>query len=86
MKLNNKKEDSANRETASLLLPGIFLMAGFWGTAVQELQLGMQGYLMILPGVLALCAGLYLRWEKRWHAWMILGILLLFVMNFLWQF
>ena len=77
IKLNKEKVDPTNKEIASLLLPGILLLAGFWGMAVQEWQLGVQGYLMLIPSLFALCAGLFLRWEKKWHAWSVIGLLVL---------
>ena len=77
IKLNKEKADPANKEIASLLLPGILLLAGFWSMAAQEWQLGVQGYLMLMPALLVLCAGLFLRWEKRWHAWSVIGLLVL---------
>ena len=75
IKLNKGKTDPTNKEIASLLLPGILLLAGFWGMAAQEWQLGVQGYLMLLPALLALGTGLFLRWEKKWHAWSVIGLL-----------
>ena len=61
----------------SLLIPGCCLLAGFWGMLVQELVLGMQWLFVLLPAIVALAAGLVLRWEKKWQALTVIGALIL---------
>lgn len=76
IKLNKARAEVTFKDRLLLLLPGSILLAGFIGIVVQEWQLGAQWYLMFIPALLGLFFGLFLRWEKRWQAVMMIGLLM----------
>lgn len=57
------------------LIPGSFLLLGFWGTVTAQLGLG-QPWIFFVCGVLCLTVALAVRWEKLWHGCTALGALL----------
>ena len=61
----------------SLLFPGCLLLAGFWAMVVQELVLGSIWLLGVIPGMVCLAVGLFLRWDRKWQAFMAIGALVL---------
>lgn len=65
----------------SLLFPGCLLMAGFWSMVVQELALGSVWLLGVIPGIVALTAGLLLQWERKWQAYTAIGALVLCLLS-----
>ncbi len=60
----------------SALLPGCVLLVGFWGLFLQELKISVQGFLLLVPAVIALAIGLAFRWDKKWQVWTATGVLI----------
>ena len=58
------------------MLPGSLLLAGFWGMFWQELQVSAEGFLLLIPAVIALMIGLLFQWDKKWQAWTVIGLLI----------
>lgn len=74
---NKERTEASTLKRLSLLLPGCLLLLGFWGMAVQELLLGIQWLVVLVPAIAALAVGLMLRWEKKWQSLAVIGTLML---------
>jgi len=80
IKWNKTNAEATLADKCSLLLPGSMLLAGWIGMVVQEWQLGVQGYLLLIPALLGLFFGLLMRWDKKWQAILMIGWLTLLVL------
>ena len=47
IKTNKNPIIPTNKEMISLLLPGSFILLGFWGMLIEELQFGMLEYMLV---------------------------------------
>ncbi len=43
---------------------------------LQELQVCAEGFLLLIPAVMALAIGLTFRWDKKWQVWTAIGALI----------
>jgi hypothetical protein len=72
---NKESAGLSTGKRLSLLIPGCCLLAGFWGMLLQELQVCAEGFLLLIPAVMALAIGLTFRWDKKWQVWTTIGVL-----------
>jgi len=80
IKINRKNTDTTLGSGFLLLIPGSMLLAGMMGILVQELELGVRGYWMLTTAVPGLFLGLFLQWEKRWQAILVVGFLSILIL------
>lgn len=73
---NIAQEQTPVTKRLSALLPGCVLLVGFLGLFLQELQISVQGFLLLIPAVVALAIGLAFRWDKKWQVWTATGVLI----------
>ena len=81
----NDRKHSVN-EKVSLLIPGMLMLVGFLGTINQEWNLNGQGILMIIPSAIVMIFSMFINWEKRWQALIVMGsFVVLLLLSILFQ-